>query len=155
MSAADARERNTTLTRMRDALAGMGNPTEWLATNEAIPLKEISAIQVYFRCHWTAVTDVTDEEFDRYLQERPAAYAAARASLQSKCEALGGEDIAELPEMNEAEAIVWEDAWWQQRERLAPNHGDITELNAAWKALRASMTHRRRDPGARHSVTKA
>jgi len=143
----DYLERNTTPMRMRDALAGLGNPTEWLATDEAIPLNGVHAIEVYYRGHWKPVADVADDEFDRYLAERPAAYAAARESLPLKLEAAGRGDIVALPEMNEAEIIVCEDAWWQGRERLESDHADITALNAAWKALRVSITTGRIDSG--------
>jgi hypothetical protein len=134
-------ERNPTPTRMRDALAGLGNPTEWLATDEAIPLSDVHAMEVYYRGQWTPVANVTDEKFDRYLEERSVVYAAARESLASKLEGTDGEAIADVPQMSEAEAIVYEDRWWQTRERLDPDQADVTELNAALTALRALIRH--------------
>ena len=133
--------RNTTPPRMRDALAGMGNPTDWLATDEAMPLANVHAIEVYYRGHWMPVADVTDDEFDRYLDERPRVYAAARESLMSKLALVSHDGVGRLPEMGEAEAVLYEDAWWRQRD--AASEFDVTTLNGAWKAMRAAIAKAR------------
>ena len=55
--------RNATPPRMRDALAIMVI-YDWLATDEATPLSNVHAIEVYYRGHWTSVADVTADEFE-------------------------------------------------------------------------------------------
>jgi hypothetical protein len=82
----DYLERNPTLPAMRDAMTRRGNPTEWLATDEDIPLERVRTTEVYYRGAWASLEDAADG-FDRYLQERPAVYAAARATLDEKIRA--------------------------------------------------------------------
>lgn len=75
--------RNPTTQAVRRILTRYGNPTEWLATDEAIPLDRVKAIQVYYRGAWRHVAEVSDDDFATYLAGRPAAYRAAQARLKA------------------------------------------------------------------------
>jgi hypothetical protein len=75
---------------LRDMFAAAGNPAEWLATDEPVPLDDVRVVEVYYRGKWVPVTDVDDAEFEAYLAERPQVYAEASRSLQAKMEPHGG-----------------------------------------------------------------
>jgi len=85
-------ERNRVPSIERDAMALYGNPTEWLATDEDVPLDVCcragdSGVQVFYRGEWVNVADVDEAAYDAYLKDRPDAYAKAEASLWKKVEA--------------------------------------------------------------------
>ncbi len=67
------------------------------------------AIEGYYRGAWVPVCDVSDAEFDRYLDERPAAYRAAELSLQETMSKTASAGDAQMLELNEAELIIFED----------------------------------------------
>lgn len=69
--------KNTTPAWLRDGMARDGDPTEWLCTDEAVPLNRVRAIDVFYRGTWTPVDSVAEEDFDTYLAERPKVYQAA------------------------------------------------------------------------------
>jgi hypothetical protein len=89
----------------RDIMARYGNPTEWLATDEDVPLDVVRAIEVYYAGAWTAAADVSDEDFDRYLAGRSEAYRAANVSLRGKLPAL----VLGTAALTEAESILFAD----------------------------------------------
>lgn len=101
--------RNTTSMRVRDSMAKIGNPTEWLATDDVVSLDIVRTIQVYYRGAWTPVSEVSDQEFDRYLEERPAVYQAAEKTLAAKVAAAVDRDAIVRLGLTEAEAILCDD----------------------------------------------
>ncbi len=105
---------NPTSTQHRDTMARIGNPTEWLATDEDVPLSSVRAIEVFYRGAWVSVDDIDGEAYDRYLAERRTLYAAAHTSLTAKMRrAAETETEAEtetVVDLTEAERILLEDA---------------------------------------------
>jgi len=59
---------NATPRLMRDAVADLGNPTEWLATDQPVPFRLVRSIEVWYRDEWVEVSNVPDDAFDRYLE---------------------------------------------------------------------------------------
>lgn len=81
--------RNPMKPEERDVMALYGNPVEWLATDEDIPLEVCrrqgeSGIQIFYRGQWLNVGDVDPDAYEHYLQARPVVYALAEASLCEK-----------------------------------------------------------------------
>ena len=76
--------RNQTASVLRQYFAGRADPTEWLATDEPVPLDKMKRIEVYYGGAWAAIDQVDDEAFERYLAERPAAYEAAHQTVIEK-----------------------------------------------------------------------
>ena len=68
----DYLQRNKTTRVMRNAVAELGNPADWLATDTAVPPAAFRSIDVWHRGAWVAVGDVTDDEYAAYLAEPPA-----------------------------------------------------------------------------------
>lgn len=73
----------------RDVMALYGNPTEWLATDEDVPLDLCSragdsGIQVFYRGKWINAADVDEAAYEQYLSTRVDAYATAEATLEAK-----------------------------------------------------------------------
>ena len=69
----------------RRSQMGEGGQSNRLARDRwTVPLPRVRAIEVYYRGAWTSVADVSDEDFNRYLAERPAIYEAAYASVREK-----------------------------------------------------------------------
>jgi hypothetical protein len=104
---------NPTPTRVRDDMAKIGNPIEWLATDQSVSLGDVRAIEVYYQGAWVSVNDVTDEAFDAYLAERPTVYATAAESLYAKHLAAQQQPEAVIRDMidrlTEAERILFDD----------------------------------------------
>ena len=111
--------RNPTPPAIRDAMAVRGNPSEWLATDEDIPLDRVRVIQVYFRGSWVALDDAADD-FDRYLDGRESVYRAAQESLKRKLATVVSVETAMEVEFTEAERILFEDL--EQLERVSAFH---------------------------------
>jgi hypothetical protein len=142
----DYLERNLTPSDVRDTFASRGYPPEWLATDETISLNDVSIVQVYHRERWTPVDEIADEEFERYLAERPVVYEAARVTLQTKISAgthstimLVGSELRSsnrepLPSFAEAERIVLEDAAWDSSRGEQRERNRLARENAADKA---------------------
>jgi hypothetical protein len=78
----DYLDRNPTTRELRYAMTRYGNPTEWLATDERVPLAEVSAIEVYYRGAWVDVRSISGEDFDAYIESRRTVYSAAQCSLK-------------------------------------------------------------------------
>ncbi len=66
-------------------------------------------IQVYYRGAWVSVAQVSDEDFARYLSERPAAYTAARDSLNAKLNVVADANLERDLELMQDEFIIYED----------------------------------------------
>lgn len=65
-------------------VAARADPTEWLATDEPVPLESVKRTEVYYGGTWVPIEEVGDEAFERYLADRPAVYDAARRTLGEK-----------------------------------------------------------------------
>lgn len=99
--------RNPMSTAERDVMACYGNPVEWLATDEDVPLDVCSrqgdgGFQVFYRGQWINGVD-TPEEFDAYIEARPFAYARAEKSLMSK--------VLNPQDPNAVEVMLTVDEW--------------------------------------------
>jgi hypothetical protein len=117
----DFLKRNPMPIGIRDALTRRGDPREWLATDQAVPLDQCRALEVYYRGAWVAAEDLENGTFDRYLEERLDVYNKAWNTLLEK---LGGlEQVAsdKIPmpreSLTEAEAILYDDLQQVRRER--------------------------------------
>ena len=109
--------RNPIPSDLRDVLAARGDPTEWLATDEHVPLDVVRAVQVYFRGAWVQLDEAADD-FDGYLEGRRAVYDAARESLQQKADAVLALSPRERAvQLAEPERILWDDLERRARER--------------------------------------
>lgn len=102
---------NRTSRAMRAALSATGNPAEWLATNDPVPLDQVRAIEVYCDDAWRSVTEVEDVHFDAYLAARPDAYKRALAALHDRLGAaqlatVSPETIHQIPCANETERVA-------------------------------------------------
>jgi hypothetical protein len=75
--------RNRTPHIQRDLMATRGNPAEWLATDEPVPLDACRRFEVYM-AGWVDGASVEDADFDAYLEERAYTYGAALARLRPK-----------------------------------------------------------------------
>ena len=64
--------------------AAHADPTEWLATDEPVPLDKVKRVEVYCGGDWIAIEDVDEKAFERYLAGRPAVYDAARETMVRK-----------------------------------------------------------------------
>jgi hypothetical protein len=132
---ADYLARNPMPKFIRDDMARRGNPAEWLATDEAVPLQHVRTIEVYMR-GWKPVADVADDVFADYLAGREVEYDEAHASLTVKLVAAYdqlvtvGADIA----MNEAEYILWMDYQVRRATRDAGNPAAMREMIKHWRS---------------------
>lgn len=54
---------------MRDAVARLGNPADWLATDEPVARSLFRTIEVWYRDRWVDVGDVTEEALASWLAE--------------------------------------------------------------------------------------
>jgi hypothetical protein len=70
--------KNATPVWLRDKMARDGNPTEWLCTDEAVPMDRVRSIDVWYRGAWVPVDSVGEDDFDVYIAERPDVYQRAR-----------------------------------------------------------------------------
>ena len=80
----DYLSRNRTDPWLRNYFTARADPTEWLATDKPVPLDKVERTEVYFDDRWAAIEDVADDAFDRYLEERPDVYEAARKTATKK-----------------------------------------------------------------------
>lgn len=65
-------QRNKTTRHRREHYTSKGNPAQWLATDAAVPCAAFRSIDVWYRGRWVAVDDVSDDDFDAWLEkERP------------------------------------------------------------------------------------
>jgi len=80
--------RNQTHPSLQRLIAVRADPTEWLATDEPVPLDKVQLTQVYFRGVWTSIEQVDDGDFERYLAEREAVYDEARKTMGRKLDAM-------------------------------------------------------------------
>jgi len=81
---ADYLERNTTAKLMAEYFAGRSDPTQWLATDEPVPLKRVKRTELYFGGPWVSIHDVDPAAFEQYVKGRKKVYAAARKALGEK-----------------------------------------------------------------------
>jgi hypothetical protein len=70
--------------KLVESMVTRGNASEWLATDEPVPLSAVRAIEVYIQGNWVSVTDIEDEEFDTYISTRAQVYREAAVSLNRK-----------------------------------------------------------------------
>ena len=81
---ADYLERNTTAKIMAEYFAGRADPTQWLATDEPVPLARVKRTELYFGGAWMSIQDVDPDAFERYIKGRKKAYAEARKTMGAK-----------------------------------------------------------------------
>jgi hypothetical protein len=117
----DFLDRNPMPIALRDAMTRRGNPTEWLATSEAVPLERCRAIEMYYRGAWTPIADIDPDDADRYFEQRYAAYEEGWNSLLEKLGGLervaSGELFTPQAALNEVEAILYADIKQEYRQR--------------------------------------
>jgi hypothetical protein len=75
--------RNKVSTSVRRMMTQRGDPNDWLATDEPVPLKYVRAIEVYMY-RWLPVADVDDDLFARYIRGRRREYDVAWESMKHK-----------------------------------------------------------------------
>jgi hypothetical protein len=132
--------RNPLTRRLRNAMAARGNPVEWLATDEPVPLKYVRQIQVYMRS-WLPVDQVDDETFERYIAGREAEYDVAWESMKRKVtaakKALREDQTLEKDGVpvcfNEAEYILYNDSKQRQMTEDIENPSFLREAIAVMK----------------------
>lgn len=94
----------------REFMAQRGNPVDWLATNEPVSLDKCRGIEVWYRGAWVDVNDVSDEDFDAYIDGREEAYNAAWLRMAEKVITLADqEDDYKLTLHDDAEMILFDD----------------------------------------------
>lgn len=90
-----------------ESMTCRGNASEWLATDEHVPLNAVRAIEVYYRGDWLACDAISDEEFDEYIAGRVQEYNEASVTLIAKM------NVARTTEqqvtLSEAERVIYED----------------------------------------------
>jgi hypothetical protein len=119
----DFLDRNPMPLDLRDAMTRRGNPTQWLAMDQAVPLERCRGFEMYFRGAWVPVDSLKDDEADRYLRERLDVYNAAWNSLVAQIGGVErvarGDLIPPTVPLSEAEAILYDDLQQALRERGA------------------------------------
>jgi hypothetical protein len=109
---------NPTPSIIKAALAACGYPEQWLATDEFVKLEWVRTIELYYRAAWVDIRKAPStffDDFERYLEERPAAYAAAWRTLGEKLQASAlsadapQEQLLTLAGLSEAEQVLLRD----------------------------------------------
>ena len=80
--------RNHTHPALQRMIAVRADPTEWLATDEPVPLDRVRRTDVYFYGAWVPIDQVDDDAFEKYLAEREEVYDAARKTMGKKMDEL-------------------------------------------------------------------
>ena len=81
---ADYLARNATAKIMAIYFAGRSDPTQWLATDEPVPLERVKRIELYCGGPWVSIHDVDPAAFEQYVKGRKKVYAAARETMGEK-----------------------------------------------------------------------
>ncbi|HEY6211459.1 MAG TPA: hypothetical protein VIW45_04200 [Vicinamibacterales bacterium] len=81
---ADYLARNATAKLMRIHFGARSDPTQWLATDEAVPLERVKRTELYFGGAWMSIHDVDPAAFEKYIKGRKKVYEAARKTLGAK-----------------------------------------------------------------------
>jgi hypothetical protein len=124
------------------------DPTQWLATDEAVPLERVKRTEVYFGGAWVSILELDFKAFQTYIKGRKQVYADARKTMIEKLKRANEirrvrfagtdpdkdtghrhddllrffDEMAKDAEFNEAERITYEDVMLlkPQVERLPP-----------------------------------
>ena len=103
---ADYLQRNPCPPWERHHMEQIGDPREWFATDEPVPMDRVRTIEVFYRGSWIDMAS-TPDDFEDYLTERGAEYEGAWKTLLEKARASGGEGSLAL---TPTERILWDDA---------------------------------------------
>jgi len=95
--------RNELAPWLRRYFAARADPTEWLATDEPVPLDKVRRTEVYMGA-WVAIEEVDEAAFERYLAERPAVYDAALETCMEKLKRRQAERPPNAPEDHTSDA---------------------------------------------------
>ena len=93
----------------REFMAQRGNPVDWLATDQPVPLDACRGLEVWYRGAWVDGADVSDEAWEAYIHEREAVYEAAWHRLAEKVLTMDVDGTDTLKLEDDAETILFDD----------------------------------------------
>jgi hypothetical protein len=76
--------RNPTAKLMAIYFGGRADPTEWLATDEPVPLDRVKRTEVYFGGPWVSIQELDFAAFQKYIKGRRKVYEEARKTMVEK-----------------------------------------------------------------------
>lgn len=130
--------RNDTPGVQRKLMSQWGNPADWLATDQPVPLTSCRAIEVWYNGCWVDCASVSDD-FDTYIEGRQETYLVALYRLLDKMDQHGLDVVGE----DDAERILLED--YRQDSRIhAWKQDHLDEIRQFAANMRVKHGRRRR-----------